>query len=95
MNTRTKFWIAVVIALGLDIVDFFGAWIPIIGDVLDIVGVGILFYLTGPTALLGLLELIPLVDFLPTFTAAIFLSRFSIFTKIQNLLGGIQDDSDR
>lgn len=89
-----KFWLALVIAIGLDIADFFGGWIPIVGDVLDVVGVGILLFLIGSAALLGALELIPLVDFLPMFTGAVFLSRFPMFKKFK-ILGGIKDDSDR
>jgi len=60
----------VVVGLLLDSVDWlgFGA-IPVIGDIIDLVGVAYFWRVLGPIALAGLIELIPVADILPTYTA--------------------------
>lgn len=79
MSGKHSFGLSLFIALALDIGDFLLApifMIPILGDVVDILGIMILTFLVGPTALLGVLELVPIIgDALPCFTAAVVLSR--------------------
>jgi len=76
---NTRFIVALIIAILLDLADYPLELIPIFGMIagtaLDIIGVLILLPLIGKYALLPLLELIPLVDFVPTFTIAVWLAR--------------------
>lgn len=57
------------IAVVSDILDYFGAGIPLVGDILDVITVGILFPYIGIETSIGLVELVPGADFLPTYTA--------------------------
>ncbi|MEM1944083.1 MAG: hypothetical protein QXJ55_08105 [Candidatus Caldarchaeum sp.] len=43
--------------------------VPVLGDAVDLIGVAYFWRQLGPAALAGLLELVPLLDGLPTFTA--------------------------
>lgn len=54
----------------LDVFDWLlvGA-VPVLGDVVDLIGIAYFWKHLGPMALVGLLELVPLLDGLPTFTA--------------------------
>lgn len=70
-----RFRVALVIAVCLDVSDFLGGFLPVIGDLLDIVGMLILLPLCGVWALLPMWELIPFLDFLPFFIAAVVLAR--------------------
>jgi len=55
------------IAIILDILDYFGAFVPIVGDFVDLFGSGILYLISeDPVMLLGMTELVPFMDFLPT-----------------------------
>lgn len=56
--------------IALDAFDWFVVgFIPILGDVVDVAGIAIFYRYVGVTALGGAVELIPLADVLPTFTA--------------------------
>ena len=67
---------ALILALISDTLDFFGVGVmPVLGDALDVFTTVILLPIIGPTAFLGLLELIPLADLFPTFLFVIALSR--------------------
>jgi len=71
-----KIALALVIAVFLDLADFVVGWIPIAGDVLDIIGIAVLFPLIGYYALLPVVEFVPFIgDFIPTFTVAVVLAK--------------------
>jgi len=58
------------IGLLLDIPDWLAIGsIPIIADILDIIGTVYFTKVLGPAGISGVIELIPLADLLPTFTA--------------------------
>lgn len=62
-------WAALLgIAVASDILDYLGGFIPIIGDVLDLLTTAILFPYLGRRSAIGLVELVPGADFLPTYT---------------------------
>lgn len=74
MDRRYTF--ALVFAIVLDLLDYVGGWLPVVGDVLDLFGVVMLLVLLrNPVALVAAAEFIPLVDFLPMFTVAVVASR--------------------
>jgi len=74
--SRIRFLLAILIAMFLDVADIlFFAWLPLVGDVLDVIGVGMLLVLMGPYALIGALELVPFLDFLPLHMAAVVFAR--------------------
>ena len=79
----TKFLLAVLVALFLDVTDWFVVGlIPIAGDILDLAGIAVLFFLVGPASFIGLIELIPVLgDLSPSFLVAVFASRTSLFTR--------------
>ena len=72
-----KIILAFIIAIFLDITDIVAfAWLPVVGDVLDLFGIGILFLLTrSPVVAIAVLELVPFADFLPIHTVAVALSQ--------------------
>ena len=72
-NDKRKF--ALVIAILLDLFDFSFGWIPVAGDLVDGLGLIVLLVLVGPTALIGLGEFIPFVDFLPLHTIGVLLAK--------------------
>ena len=73
---NVKYVLALVLAALLDIADYVAfAWLPFVGDLLDIVGVLLLAPLIGKYALLPLIELFPAVDFIPTFLVSVVLAR--------------------
>jgi hypothetical protein len=58
-----------IVGLILDIPDWLGfGLIPIVGDLLDIIGTIYFTKVLGPIGIAGAIELIPLADVLPTFT---------------------------
>ena len=61
---------ALAVAIISDVLDYLGGFIPGFGDILDMITIPVLFYLTGYNKLMlvGAAELIPLVDFIPTYT---------------------------
>lgn len=63
-----KNWVmAFLVALLSDGIDYAFGFIPGYGDMLDIATAGILFWLTkSPVVLMGLVELVPAEDFIPT-----------------------------
>lgn len=65
-----KIWAALAVAIVSDVLDYVGGFIPGVGDILDLITIPILFYLTGYNKLMlvGAAEFIPFVDFLPTYT---------------------------
>jgi len=79
-----KFWIALFIAVLLDLADWgIVGLIPILGDVFDIIGIAILFPFIGVYSLLGVVEFIPILgDLTPSFTIAVILSRTNILKKM-------------
>ena len=53
-----------------DATDFIVGWVPILGDAFDIMMIIFWYWiLKSPVALVGAVELIPLVDVLPVHTA--------------------------
>ena len=71
MNKTVKFVTALFLALIMDALDFVGGFLPVVGDVADIIGIVFLFPLIGKFALLGGAEFIPFIDFLPFFTFSV------------------------
>ena len=71
MNKNTKFLMSVTIALMMDGLDFIGGFLPIVGDIADVIGIVCLFPLIGKYALVSGVELIPFLDFLPFFTVSV------------------------
>jgi len=71
MNTKWK--IALLAALANDILDVLGIGsTPIIGNMLDIMTSGLIYLLTGEKKTLpALIELLPFIDILPTYTATV------------------------
>lgn len=78
---KTRFYIALLIAIVFDLADYVAGWIPIAGDILDIAGIIVLLPLIGKYALLPIIEFIPLGDFLPTFIAAVCLAKSKFKAK--------------
>ena len=69
MNIRKV--LAIILSLFLDAIDYIGGFLPFVGDFLDIMGMGMIYFLTDdPIALAGLIELLPFADFIPVFTLA-------------------------
>ncbi len=70
-----KFFALLIFAVIIDALDYVGGAIPILGDFLDVVGVTI-FAVSGMgfVSAIGLLELIPFVDFLPIHVLAVLLA---------------------
>jgi len=59
-----------VVSALLDVFDYVGVGLlPVVGDVVDIMGACLLFYLMGPVGLASLVELIPFLDVVPTYLA--------------------------
>ncbi len=58
-----------IIGAFLDVLDYIliGS-IPIIGDIVDLIGVAYFWRVLGPFSLAGLIELMPAFDILPTYT---------------------------
>lgn len=80
MNVR--FLLALGIAVIADIADIiFLAWLPIVGDILDVMALALLFLLIGKAAVIGLVELVPFADFLPMHSVAVIMSRKTPFRK--------------
>jgi len=82
-----KFMLALLIALVLDVTDWLiVGCIPIAGDLLDLIGIAVLYPLIGPYAFVGAFEFIPLIgDLAPSFLVAVFLSRTDL---LKGVLGG-------
>lgn len=73
-----RFWIALAVALASDFVDFFGGFLPWLGDIVDGITLAILYPMIGVFALFGVPELLSaifppaaLLDFLPFFTVGV------------------------
>lgn len=68
-----KWRIAILAALANDTLDILGIGsTPIIGNILDLLTSGLIYFLTGEKKTLpALIELLPFVDILPTYTAAV------------------------
>ena len=63
-------WLHITVGFALDVIDFLGiGLIPILGDVVDVIGALYFYRFVGVLSLAGLVEIIPLFDILPTFTA--------------------------
>lgn len=75
------FTIALIFAVLLDIADFFGGWIPIVGDVIDIFGFILMLILVRQYAIFVLPEFIPLLDFLPFYIITIILARRQLLNR--------------
>lgn len=80
---KMRLVLAFVIAIFLDIADIVAfAWIPIVGDVLDVIGLIVLLILVRkPAILLSATELIPFADPLPMHTVAVALSQRGFLKK--------------
>jgi hypothetical protein len=67
--------LALLVAVANDLIDYYGGAIPIAGDILDIAASGVLLASVGILeGLVSLLELIPGVDFIPTYVIIVILS---------------------
>lgn len=75
MNKNIKFMVALLVALIMDALDFFGGFLPVVGDVADIFGIVFLFPLIGKYAIIGGAEFVPFLDFLPFFMTAVIIWR--------------------
>ena len=75
-----KEWAALAVAIVSDVLDYVGGFIPGFGDILDLITIPILFYLTGYNKLMlvGATELIPFVDFIPTYTILVLMHRSGV-----------------
>jgi hypothetical protein len=65
------FWFALILALVIDVTDYLfliGYGIPPLLWAIDIVGSGILYFFMGPLAIVGLVDLVPIIGFIPTFS---------------------------
>jgi len=91
LGMKSRIALAFIFALFLDVADIIAfAWIPVIGDVLDIIGIVILFILVrNPIVLISASELIPGVDFLPMHTVAVALSQKNILKKFTKSKRGV------
>jgi hypothetical protein len=86
-----RFLIALGLALILDFGSFIIGWIPFIGQFYALFGVGILFILIGPMALIALMEFVPVLNLVPSFTLAVILSKTSF---AQNMFPWMQKKED-
>ena len=70
---EVKWQVAIIIAIGNDLLDILGIGsTPIIGNILDLATSAIIYTLTGEKKTLpAIVELLPFVDVLPTYTVAI------------------------
>lgn len=80
--------VALLLAVVVDLADILTfAWLPIIGDTLDVFAiVALLVLLRNPIVLLGAVEFIPFMDFLPLFVVAVALSSKQINKKISEIV---------
>ena len=76
-----KYLYAFILAVLLDGADYFGLAVPYLGDVFDIVGSILQVSLIGTAGLGGLIELIPAVDFFPTFIVIVVAGYLVDFTR--------------
>ena len=72
---------AYIIAGILDALDYIGGFIPIAGDVLDFIGMLLLYPMIGNYALINLAEFIPSVDLIPTFLISVYMAQKKIEVK--------------
>lgn len=74
---QRRYYVAFAVAAISDLMDYtpLGA-LPIIGDAIDAATLPILYRLIGRFSVAGLLEFIPLVDLLPTYTIAVAVAYF-------------------
>jgi len=87
-----KFYLAVGIALVLDVFDYGLGWIPIFGDFFDIIGIAMLLPLIGPSALFAIFEFLPIIgDLAPSFLVAVALSRTSF---MRGIFGGSKKETE-
>jgi len=70
-----------IISDSLDYLAFFIFQIPIIGDVADLLTIGILWYSIGNYAFIGIGELVPALDFLPTHTGSVLFAMLARYWK--------------
>lgn len=71
-KTRGGLMVPLTLAFVLDLIDWaVVGMVPVLGGALDVLGVLMLYPFIGLYAALGLAELIPLVDVLPTFMASV------------------------
>jgi len=67
-----KWILAFSIAALSDLIDYVGGFIPVMGDIVDVITLPILFFiLQEPLVLAGAIELIPGVDFVPTWIGVV------------------------
>lgn len=71
-----KFIFVLIFAIVIDAVDYVGGFIPILGDIIDLIGV-VVFAVSGMGVVsgIGLLELIPFADFLPLHVIAVLIAK--------------------
>jgi len=70
---NTKWRIAFIVALANDALDLVGIGsTPVIGNAFDLASTGIIYVLTGEKRTFpALIELLPFIDLLPTFTVSV------------------------
>jgi len=78
-NVRRNAIIALIIAIISDLLDYFGAGLPIVGDIVDLITVALLYPLIGKASLPGFLEFIPGVDIFPTYTLLAIVHLFRVW----------------
>ncbi|MBI1969349.1 hypothetical protein HYS48_01530 [Candidatus Woesearchaeota archaeon] len=62
-----RIYAALILAIILDVLDYLGLAIPVLGDVVDVIANIIFLPLIGKYSLLGWLEVIPFFDIVPTY----------------------------
>jgi len=70
--------IPLIIGISLDLLDFTIGWIPFLGDIFDILGAIYFYTQIKYVAIIGLIELIPFMDFVPFWTG---LGFYAVFIK--------------
>jgi len=82
-------WVVLLgIAVVSDLLDYaLVGSVPFAGDVLDLLTVGVLFPYVGIESGLGLIELVPGADFLPTYTALAVWRIWQEYQQTGNLAG--------
>ena len=72
-STLIKILIALPLAIFVDILDYIplGYLTPGLFQIADIISAFIFYFLIGPLAVVGLVDLVPVVGLLPTFTGLV------------------------
>ena len=83
-STLTKIIIALPLAIFVDALDYIplGYLTPGLFQLADIISAFIFYFLIGPLAVVGLVDLVPIVGLLPTFTGLV-IARLVIYLGVK------------